>query len=652
MGLFSKDSPAEKKLKELTGGFMLSTPFMDRLKREGLKISDGNEIKDQLKREIKQGRVNESNLESRLDHLIYLRTEKNIIRYSPKSSDIHSNLKKKCPQCGKTQDGLNEFCINCGYKFYNESKSQKECPKCSEMQDEDNVFCINCGFEFNPAKQIKNNLTSINDLEITCPYCELKQSKINKVCENCGYDFEKGEIPDDNEESDVKTCPICEFDQPAESQFCEYCGYDFVNQRNPSDYTNCPSCNAEVEKVKGICPSCGYDLKLKIHPEFLNQINNIKFLSNYNFNLKTCPECNTQMLKTDLFCFNCGESVLTTDTVKNDNLVVKDGKLTVKEESNNNDELADLEALYSQTVKSKYAPSFKIAYVLYLKEFEKNPTKKFSDKLARHYETTPNKLKKQALEDEFIELASPISEAQKSKVTDLKEILKEHNLKVSGKKDELIKRLSDNLTDEELKKYFKSKNYQISDKGLEFLQDNNYILYIEENKDIKSAFYSSEIIKIFGDGKYSQEDIYDKLINYLSKRFDEILNQERWVDFKTYANALAEVLEDKGELKKALILRFKVFLFDVNNFSIVTQQPNAKSTRLKQKDLVKLTQLMHTLSLSIDEVKQLFNQAYDETLFKTEITKEDSLIYLLKVFGGEDLAKLSVEINEKYSNPH
>jgi len=39
-------------------------------------------------------------------------------------------------------------------------------------------------------------------------------------------------------------------------------------------------------------------------------------------------------------------------------------------------------------------------------------------------------------------------------------------------------------------------------------------------------------------------------------------------------------------------------------------------------------------------------------VFKTVITSQDSLIYLLKVFGGENLDNISKEINEKYSNPY
>lgn len=625
MGLFSKDSPADKKLKELTGGFIFNKSFRDTLKSNGLSINDGIKINEQLKKEIKQGTVNEHNMESRLFQLID--------RYP--DYDTSSNIKlKKCPSCLENQDIENKVCVYCGHHFYS-PETTKSCPKCNQLQEEQNAFCINCGHEFKEAKKEKK-----------CPICDEMQDEGNNICTSCGYDFVNKRTRPKH-----KNCPNCGIELFETTNFCINCGYDFERQIMPEDEIACPNCGMKTKKSSDNCPGCGYSFISKGMPETVDKIRQINFLTNYEFNLKTCPDCNTKFLKEDPFCFNCGASVLTKQTVKNDNLEVKDGKLVTKDESGN-DELTDLEALYSQTVQSRYAPSFRVAYVLYLEEFRKNPAKKFSDRLAKHYDTTPNKLNRQALEDEFIELASPLNAARDSKVSDLKEILKEHNLKVSGKKDELIERLGENLTDEELKKHFKSKTYQISEKGLEFLSENSYILYIYNNSDISRVFYPSEIGKIFEERQYSEDEIHEIILKYLKRIFDEKLTQELWVDFRIYANAIAEVLEDKNELKDALNMRLKVFLFDINNFSIVSHRPEPKKTKLKQKDMSKLMELMHNLALSIDELKEEFSKAYDEVLFEVEITKEDSLIYLLKIFGGEDLDKISEEINESYSNPH
>lgn len=542
MGLFKKDSPAEKKLKELTGGFMLSSSFINLLKSHNLNTKDGIKIQNQLKDEIKQGKVNENNLESRLNQLINVK------------SGHSSNNTKQCPECNKKQDSSNIYCTNCGHEF----KSKIECPICHEKQDPSNIYCTKCGYDFRTKK------------------------------------------------------------------------------------------SREVEKSVKKVP----EVKITQNPELDEFKRKTQFLNQYDFNLKTCPECDTLFLKQDPFCFNCGASVATSDTIRNENLKVEDGKLVSNNEPKADDELSDLELLYSNTVQSKYSPDFKYVYVLFLDAFRKNPTKEFAEKTAKQYETTVKKLKSQAIEDEFIEIASPLLEARKSKVSDLKDILKEHGLKVSGKKDELIERLGENLSEDELKKYFKAENYQISSKGEEFLDKNSYIFYIRSDKDISRVFQPHVLGKIFEDNHYSQDEIYEKLLEYLKKTLDERLTHEAWIDFKLYSNAIAQVQEDKGDLKEALNNRFKVFLFDINNYTPVLDKPDPRGTKLKQKDVAKLNQLLHELSLPIDEVKDLFETAFDEVLFKTVIPKKDSLIYLLKIFGGADLDAISQEINEIYSTPY
>lgn len=558
MGLFRKDNPAEKKLKELTGGLIFNDSFKDKLKRNNLSLTEGAKIQRQLKGEIKEGKLNEGNLEVRLNQLLN--------EYKRKSFLNSSKSEKECPKCGQIQGTDYIFCIKCGHEFSNPDKI--ECPNCGRLQDRDNTFCIGCGHEFS------------NQDKIECPKCGHLQEEGNAFCIKCGHSF---------------------------------------NER-------------QVHEVD-------------------DNARRITFLHNYDFNLKECPECNTKFLKVDPFCFSCGASVVGKGTVRNDSLEVRDGKLVEKSDKKQNDELSNLEALYSQTVQSKYAPTFKVAYVLYLEHFRKNPSKEFSEKVAKKYDTTPNKLKKQAIEDAFIEIGSPLIEARSAKVSDLKEILKEHGLKVSGKKDELIERLGENLSEDELKNHFKSKNYQISAEGEEFLKNNRYILYITSSKDISMVFHPSDVGKIFEERQYSDDEIYDKLLTYFKGMLDKKLTDEIWVDFKSYSNAVAQIQEDAGELKDALNTRFKVFLFDINNFSVYSCRPEPERTRLKKKDMTNLVNLMHRLTLPIDELKELFETAFNEVLFETAITSSDSLVYLLKVFGGEDLDSVSDEINQRYSNP-
>lgn len=67
--MFSK-SPAEEKLEDLTGGFILSDEYKALLKANNIDIKVGEHIKNQLKEEIKLNIVSEEGLETRLRYLI------------------------------------------------------------------------------------------------------------------------------------------------------------------------------------------------------------------------------------------------------------------------------------------------------------------------------------------------------------------------------------------------------------------------------------------------------------------------------------------------------------------------------------------------------------------------------------------------------
>ena len=76
MGMFSK-SPAEQKLEDLTGGFLLSDEYKAILRANNIEYSVGEHIKNQLKEEIKLNIVSEEGLETRLRYLIKQNSKKN-----------------------------------------------------------------------------------------------------------------------------------------------------------------------------------------------------------------------------------------------------------------------------------------------------------------------------------------------------------------------------------------------------------------------------------------------------------------------------------------------------------------------------------------------------------------------------------------------
>ena len=54
MGLFNPKSPKEERLKELTGGFLVSDEYVTILEGNGLTMTDGETIREKIKKEIKK----------------------------------------------------------------------------------------------------------------------------------------------------------------------------------------------------------------------------------------------------------------------------------------------------------------------------------------------------------------------------------------------------------------------------------------------------------------------------------------------------------------------------------------------------------------------------------------------------------------------
>ena len=62
---------------------------------------------------------------------------------------------------------------------------------------------------------------------------------------------------------------------------------------------------------------------------------------------------------------------------------------------------------------------------------------------------------------------------------------------------------------------------------------------------------------------------------------------------------------------------------------------------------------MHSLSLSIDELKERFFASYDDLMYpELKISKDESLLYLLKLFSGESIDDVTSEIHGKYPDPY
>lgn len=596
MGLFTKN-PAEKKLKELTGGMFLNSSFKDKLAKEGLSDADGFIIQRELKSSIKNGEIEVEGVETRLNYLIEQKK-------AEKSG--HNNLTKN-----KRFKGDND-------------KSKPLRASSSTDHTRNPRYKGGSSDKFIPGSNPSSTDHTRNPRYVG---------------------------------NNVKSKPLRASSSTDHTRNPRYMG----DNKGPSGKKTPKADTVEIEVITAdSLENMAKDDKVK----------EIKFLVNQEHNLKECPKCKAKILQYDKFCFRCGcevrealfeeaiekisqkskstlESKSTADELSELEQKYEDAKSTT-------DELSELEKLYNKKVSTKYSPKFKFAYALYLNEINNNPNKSINANYYKaNYDTSLVKIKKQAKEDEFVADGSPLIAAKSATVKDLKKILKDHDLMVSGKKEDLIERLGENLTEEELKQLFPKKVLSVTDKGLEFIEKNRHVFYYDKTSQIRTNVEVEEYDSIFDDvDDMSDENIYNLLVDFLLKRENDLVDKKNWGKYRYNFMALGKVYKDMGENLKVLDIDFKLFIAGINNFNDYTNESEPAFGYIGKTYSNELINLLHDLSLSIDDLKDKFGKSYDELKYPNlKISKDESLLYLLKLFSGEDIQDLTEEIHSKYPAP-
>ncbi len=161
----------------------------------------------------------------------------------------------------------------------------------------------------------------------------------------------------------------------------------------------------------------------------------------------------------------------------------------------------------------------------------------------------------------FLQKEQILDVIKRSKVDKIKEVLKGNSLKISGKKEELIGRLTENVPLNTLEPFFPSERYVPSEKGIQELQDNAYVEYIHKH------------------GSRYELDIWDmnKLVNELpnspyrdiiwKQLIDKSLRRLNDGDFGLYRNtllAMSDFLTEEKKFKQALEKLAEVIAYDLS----------------------------------------------------------------------------------------
>lgn len=150
----------------------------------------------------------------------------------------------------------------------------------------------------------------------------------------------------------------------------------------------------------------------------------------------------------------------------------------------------------------------------------------------------------------------------KSTIPQLKEVLKENDLKVTGKKQELAERVLGNIDTDYLERKFNKKLFSLTFAGEQLIKNNNlYIInkkknYMLTNKEIKDAY-------MLGD-EYSDSD---RLWSILNKRNITFPSQKKWSSYRSNLLNIGELLFQENKYEQSLQFYVAVFIIDLSGLT-------------------------------------------------------------------------------------
>lgn len=186
--------------------------------------------------------------------------------------------------------------------------------------------------------------------------------------------------------------------------------------------------------------------------------------------------------------------------------------------------------------------NFKIGFLLKLVNDGDYDTED-SKSLLNKYEINEGNYLKTALKEDYIK----ICDIHQGTVKELKEILKNAGLVQTGNKETLIQRVSENVNETELKKYFGNDKYKLTPLGRKFLKDN-----IEEIEKILSENGEEEKKEEAREEIIVEEEIQKKIENTVKaeEKIEETENKAEQVIIKEEIKEEVKAEEIKKDTAK------------------------------------------------------------------------------------------------------
>ena len=225
--------------------------------------------------------------------------------------------------------------------------------------------------------------------------------------------------------------------------------------------------------------------------------------------------------------------------------------------------------------------------------------------------------------------------SKKYKVADLKELLKENGLKVSGKKQELVERIMPVLNEGSL-----SGDYELTDKAKEFLAENEWIdLYMFALVAFRFEDYEN-YVKEAGDGSIQTAHKFcDEILSYA-------LMNNQFLIFIDALSAKAHVYAYDGDYESFLDYDLQRYILGLNPI-MLDSQSYAKYDIVNYANIINLKNV--TEKLDFGSLKKRFDRIWAKSHIKNiTVPKKTCYKILQRAMAGADIEEINFDLREKY----
>jgi len=354
-----------------------------------------------------------------------------------------------------------------------------------------------------------------------------------------------------------------------------------------------------------------------------------------------CPLCDFENEEGNKFCINCNVPLSKQDYDEDNPYIKKRGK---EEESF---QLISNEEVKAETEEGKYNMNIKPVDVIFL---ERADGHKVGDEFPNYFEyqygANPSSLLEKALTNNFlIKSDSIVNNMEKTKTSKLKEVLKRHNLKVSGKKQELLERLITNISEEELKTAFPDSYYILNNKGKSIIQENEHIIYYHKSQHLRNEISLDKYHDLLKD-KTDESAKYDIALELLKNKAMQNRDNGDWGLYRNSLFSKAKVYEDKQDDQSTLELYLTICHIDFSGLS--NGNAYMPSTIILAPGIISLVrELTSKLELGKETLIEKYLYYVEKLkLPKTRFSKEQSVEYLIRA-TEDNIDKVNEELREK-----